>query len=331
MVKNGIIILLMLLSGVLVKAQQVTNVYAEQQGNILVVHYILQTDSPCEVSLHVSMDAGKTWSSPLKNVAGDVGQNIASGARSITWNVLQEQEQLLGSAIQFKVMANGKKWFEPELVFVQGGTFQMGSNSGDEDEKPAHSVTLSDFSVGKFEVTQAQWKEIMGTAPSIFSGCDNCPVEHVSWDDVQSFIQKLNARTGKSYRLPTEAEWEYAARGGNKSKGFTYSGSNDLAAVAWYDSNSGSITHPVGQKFANELRIYDMNGNVWEWCSDWYGAYSSSTQTNPKGISSGQFRVVRGGSWSDSANDCRSSIRRSYYTGRGNDFLGFRLVLSPVR
>ena len=160
-----------------------------------------------------------------------------------------------------------------EMVFVKGGTFMMGatpeqgSDAGD-GEKPVHSVTVSDFYIGKYEVTQAQWKAVMGKNPSHYKG-ENRPVERVSWYDIQKFIEKLNAKTGKRYRLPTEAEWEYAARGGNQSKGYKYSGSNDIGSVAWYTNNSGDRTHPVGQKQPNELGLYDMTGNVWEWCSDW--------------------------------------------------------------
>jgi formylglycine-generating enzyme required for sulfatase activity len=217
-----------------------------------------------------------------------------------------------------------RKPYEPEMVRVEGGTFTMGCTSeqgGDcyDDEKPTHQVTVSSFQIGKYEVTQAQWRAVMGNNPSHFSGCDNCPVENVSWNNVQDFIRKLNQQTGKRYRLPTEAEWEFAARGGNKSKGHKYSGGNNLNSVAWYDDNSGSKTHPVGQKQANELGIYDMSGNVWEWCEDWYGDYSSSPQTNPKGPSYGSRRVLRGGSWYSDAKYCRVSNRVSNYPGSRND------------
>ena len=219
---------------------------------------------------------------------------------------------------------------EPEMVYVEGGKFQMGSSSGDSNEQPVHSVTLSSFNIGKYEVTQAQWKAVMGSnPPSLFSGCDNCPVEPVSWNDVQEFIRKLNAQTGKNYRLPTEAEWEYAARGGKQSRGYTYSGSNDLGSVAWYYANSGSKTHAVGDKQANELGIYDMSGNVEEWCSDWYGNYSSYNETNPTGASSGQFRVLRGGSWG--AYPCRTVLRDWLNPDSYSVIIGFRLVLPAVR
>ena len=181
------------------------------------------------------------------------------------------------------------------------------------------------------EVTQAQWKAVMGSNPSNFSGCDNCPVENVSWNDVQQYIQKLNAQTGKNYRLPTEAEWEYAAKGGKSTRGYTYSGSNDIGSVAWYYDNSGSKTHAVGTKQANELGIYDMTGNVWEWCSDWYGNYSSYSVTNPTGVTSGGNRVLRGGSWSSNADNCRTTFRYRGIPGGRNYSDGFRLVLPAVR
>jgi formylglycine-generating enzyme required for sulfatase activity len=218
-----------------------------------------------------------------------------------------------------------------EMIFVEGGTFQMGSSSGFSDEKPVHSVTLSAFNIGKYEVTQAQWTAVMGNNPSSFSGCENCPVENVSWNDVQQYISKLNSQTGKNYRLPTEAEWEFSARGGKSSKGFTYSGSNDLNAVAWNTDNSGSKTHAVGGKQANELGVYDMTGNVWEWCSDWSGTYNSYSETNPTGASSGQFRVLRGGSWFGNAGYCRAALRFRFNPASRINHYGFRLVLPAVR
>ena len=211
-----------------------------------------------------------------------------------------------------------------EMIYVKGCTFQMGSNLGD-DEKPVHSVTVSDFYMGKYEVTQDQWKAIMGDNPSKFKG-DNLPVEQVRWNDVQEFINKLNTKTGKSYRLPTEAEWEYAARGGDKSNGYKYSGSNTLGDVAWYDGNSNNTTHAVGSKQPNELGIYDMSGNVWDWCSDRYGKYSSNAQSNPTGPSSGSLRVFRGGSWNGFAQVCRTADRCGYYPGDHHGNIGFRLV-----
>ena len=173
----------------------------------------------------------------------------------------------------------------------------------------------------------------MGSDPPnlSFKGCDQCPVEGVSWNDVQEFITKLKRKTNKTYRLPTEAEWEYAARGGNKSRGYTYSGSNSVGDVAWYSENSGSQTHPVGQKQANELGIYDMTGNVWEWCGDWYDSdyYKGSPAFNPEGPSSGSYRVSRGGGWGNYPRSCRTSHRGYNTPGARLDYLGFRLVFVP--
>jgi formylglycine-generating enzyme required for sulfatase activity len=219
-----------------------------------------------------------------------------------------------------------------QMVLVRGGTFTMGGTSeqgsdGDSDEKPTHRVTLSSFYIGKYELTQAQWKTVMGSNPNNFKG-DNLPVEQVSWNDVQEFIRKLNVKTGKDYRLPTEAEWEYAARGGASSRGYKYSGSNNVGEVAWYWDNSGSKTHIVGTKASNELGIYDMSGNVWEWCSDWHGAYSSSAQTNPTGPFSGSARVLRGGSCGLDAQLVRVPYRYFYTPGNRGDGLGFRLARS---
>ena len=217
------------------------------------------------------------------------------------------------------------------MVEVEGGTFTLGATpeqgrDADQDEKPTHEVTLSSYYIGKYEVTQRLWQAVMGSNPSKFKG-DNRPVECVSWDDCQAFIRKLNQLTGKHFRLPTEAEWEYAARGGNRSKGYKYAGSDNIDNVAWYDDNSGSTTHDVGLKQPNELGLYDMSGNVWEWCSDGYGSYSSSAQTNPRGASSGSNRVYRGGSWIYYAGCCRVSFR-GYDTPDSPRFnLGLRLVL----
>ena len=217
------------------------------------------------------------------------------------------------------------------MIYVSGGTFTMGATSEMTDpldwEKPTHQVTLSSYYIGETEVTQALWKAVMGSNPSLFTG-DDLPVEKVSWNDCQTFISKLNALTGKRFRLPTEAEWEFAARGGNKSRHTQYSGSSRSDDVAWYKDNSGYNTQPVKTKQPNELGIYDMTGNVCEWCQDWFGDYSSYAQTNPTGASSGSFRVLRGGCWYYSPRYCRSSCRGSTTPEHSDYFLGLRLVLS---
>ena len=217
------------------------------------------------------------------------------------------------------------------MVYVEGGTFTMGAtpeqgSDAYDAEKPAHQVTLSSFSIGKYEVTQEEWQAVMGSNPSYFKGAKR-PVETVSWNDCQEFIRKLNQMTGMRFRLPTEAEWEYAARGGNRSQGYKYSGSDNLGSVAWYSDNSGNETHPVGQKSPNELGLYDMIGNVWECCQDWYGRYSSGSQTNPTGPSSGSYRVYRGGSWAYFARYCRFSSRNSIMPSLCDGSIGLRLAL----
>ena len=226
------------------------------------------------------------------------------------------------------------------MVRVEGGTFMMGATAEQTGaynfEKPAHQVTLSTYYIGQTEVTQALWKAVMGETPTtdddqwgpeIGLG-DNYPAYNISYNDVLSFISKLNSLTGRTFRMPTEAEWEYAARGGNKSKGYLYSGGNTLDNVGWYYENSSSKTHPVAQKAANELGLYDMSGNVEEWCSDWYGSYSSSSQTNPTGPSTGSYRVLRGGGWLNFATRCRVAYRNYFSPSYRVNFYGVRLALS---
>ena len=245
-----------------------------------------------------------------------------------TAKVFDEIVDSYGNSI---ITLNGSVVFK--MIAVEGGTFQMGATSEQgndalDSEKPVHSVTLSDYYIGETEVTQELWTAVMGSNPSYFSGYPQRPVEKVSWNDCQEFITKLNQLTGKNFRLPTEAEWEYAARGGNKSQGYKYSGSNTIGDVAWYTDNSSSQTHDVKTKQANELGIYDMSGNVWEWSQDWYGDYSSSSQTNPTGPSSGSYRVLRGGSRSSFARGCRVSNRNYCDPGGRGSSLGLRLSLS---
>ena len=227
------------------------------------------------------------------------------------------------------------------MVKVYGGTFIMGATSEQgsdykDDEKPTHCVTLSDYRIGKYEVTQEEWQAVMGNNPSYFKG-DKNPVENVSWNDCQEFVKKLNLQTGLNFSLPTEAQWEFAARGGNMSKGYKYSGSNDLFSVGWFShlntygdnkGNSGGETHPVGQKQPNELGLYDMSGNVWEWCSDAWYSYDCSSATNPK-HEGDSFRMYRGGSYADFPCICRVSFRDALSLGYSSFYLGLRLVINP--
>ncbi len=249
------------------------------------------------------------------------------------------------------------------MIKVEGGTFKIGAQSTDpngenydseawENEQPVHSVTLDDYYIGETEVTQELWEAVMGTTIEqqrqeaeedwgadcvLYGQGATYPMYYISWKECQEFIAKLNQLTGKEFCLPTEAEWEYAARGGNKSRGYKYSGSNTIGEVSWYRDNAYDVgysspaygTHPVGTKSPNELGLYDMSGNVWEWCSDWYGEYSSSSQTNPTGPTSRSYRVLRGGSWFDDARGCRVSNRDINGQGYRYGNYGFRLALRP--
>lgn len=293
----------------------------------------IQPENSEMLMTHCKIYKEKGWIEEAKEDA-ERGMDLAT--KEGKWELLTEfrrlQEELSKieepdkTRIDFSV---GKVTFW--MVKVKGGTFMMGATAeqgsdADGDEKPAHQVTLSDYYIGETVVTQELWKAVMGNNPSNWKGY-KLPVERVSWEDAQEFIKKLNRETGRTFRLPTEAEWEYAARGGKKSKGYKYSGSNSLDEVAWYDGNSGDKTHPVKGKKANVLGLYDMSGNVWEWCQDWFGEYSGKAEANPQGASSGAVRVCRGGSWFNIARDCRVSLRGGITPTTRYDTLGFRLVV----
>ena len=265
---------------------------------------------------------------------------------------LKEQSQLLAEpkaqvsgeqpeAVSPEIpVGDTKEWTDPltgmEFVWVPEGCFQMGSPEDEKgrssDEGPVHEVCLDGFWMGKYEVTQTQWQQMMGNNPSNFTG-ENLPVENVSWNDVQEFLQTLNKQAGKEmYRLPTEAEWEYAARAGTETT-YSFGGDTDkLDDYAWYSSNSGSQTHPVGELKPNAWELYDVHGNVWEWCQDWYDKeyYSKSPQENPQGLSSGTYRVLRGGSWGNAPNNCRSANRGRNPPDYWSNFFGFRVVVGSA-
>ena len=306
--------------------------YESEEGTVK-----LKASAPSNLQITLSKEAASTnqisqttllqQAQPQQPVAQTqpVSSMASSSTTSTSSNIIDSSTS--GSIITIHV----KDGINIEMVKVEAGSFNMGATpemeNPNEDEKPVHRVTLTNnYYIGKYEVTQALWKIVMGSNPSNSKG-DNLPVEKVSWNDCQKFISKLNKLTGKSFRLPTEAEWEYAARGGNKSRGYQYSGSNTIGDVAWYDGNSGSKTHAVGTKQPNELGAFDMTGNVWEWCQDWFNRYSSSPQTNPIGAVSGSCRVYRGGSCCYSGY-CRCSCRFDGTPDFRNGDLGLRLVLS---
>lgn len=218
-----------------------------------------------------------------------------------------------------------------KMLPVSGGTFIMGctTEQGFEcfaDERPKHQVTLSDYYIGTYPVTQRQWELVMGSNPSRNKDCPDCPVENVSWRDAMNYIRKLNLETGMNYSLPTEAQWEYAARGGQNSNGSKFAGHGDIYLAGWFNLNSQWRTNPVGNKSVNSLGLYDMSGNVWEWCRDWYGSYNSDDKINPIGPASGAYRVLRGGSWSNLPRYCRVSARQKEKPNRHTGNIGFRLV-----
>ena len=229
----------------------------------------------------------------------------------------------------------GQNWTDPvtgmEFVFVPTGCYQMGSNSGGADEKPVHEVCLDGFWMGKFEVTQGQWKKIMGRNPSGFQSGEDFPVEQVSWDNTKEFISVLNRQARNSFSLPTEAQWEYAARSGGQDQ--IYAGGNDVNSVAWYNGNSGRKTHMIGTKTPNGLGIYDMSGNIWEWCEDVYdkNAYSKHFRNNPLVTFGSNSHVSRGGSWNYGPRNMRAAYRIGYSADLRCSDLGFRLCLSRVR
>jgi formylglycine-generating enzyme len=279
---------------------------------------------------------GNAWEQGQKKI--DSLQRDLAQVRSSLDALERRMAQMGGTAVEIE--------YSIPLTYVEGGTYEMGSNDWDWT-KPIHTVTVDSFYIGTYEVTQDIYEQVMGNNPSKWEG-SRLPVEQVTWHDAIAFANALSRRDGleevytingqnvtcdwtkQGYRLPTEAEWEYAARGGQESQGYTYAGSNTVGDVAWYRDNSSSKTHEVGGKKANELDLYDMSGNVWEWCWDWYGGYSAGAQTNPTGPSSGSGRVFRGGSWFHYATHVRSA-NRFYNTPSDRYYaIGFRLVL-PVQ
>ena len=369
-----IVLLLLLFLPAVAGAAEVRNLTMQQSGEQIILRYDLvgrlgERKADVTVVLQIGAERHEAGKLTLK---GDFGRGVALGrGKRITWDVLKDFPAGFEGDVSWDVTSSGPAVAAAtatpspsppaattaatrpsssagaftdattgmEFVFVKGGCYEMGDTFGDgeADEKPVHEVCLDGFSMGKYEVTQGQWKIVMGSPPPqlAFKDCgDNCPVERVSWNDIQEFIGKLNRRAGKSYRLPTEAEWEYAARsGGKREKWAGTSDESSLGEYAWYDGNSGSKTHPVGQKRPNALGLYDMTGNVWEWCQDWYGDkyYANSSRNNPQGPDSGTYRVLRGGSWIDRPWIVRAADRNGSDPANRGYSSGFRLVLPAPR
>ena len=335
---------LFVLLATMVSAQNISNVDFHQEGDEIVITYDLDESSP--IGVYVSLDGGKSYKE-MRSIQGDVGKSVLPGKKRMVWKVLDDIPDGLVGQCQFEVSTNlfvsGKDFIETALginmkmVYVKGGDFLMGGTleQGEDvsdEEKPIRRVTLDSYYIGAFEITQRQWERVMGNNPSYFKKGDNYPVECVSWEDVQVFCRRLSDQTGKKYVLPTEAQWEYAARG-RKSKDTKYSGSWSADAVAWNMDNSGRSTHPVGTKRPNALGLYDMSGNVWEWCQDWSGKYRTDDILNPTGASSrsyiGPYRVLRGGSYY-AAERCGAVAGRGcgIQNERREDY-GFRVVFLP--
>jgi len=338
---------------------EVSNVNFAQRtdGSMLIDVYYDVFDADGDtltVNMEASDDGGETWTVSCNSISGDFGENVISGTgKHIVWNFGSEQPGIFSEVYRVRILADDNISQQIEgMVFVEGGTFNNGTSD----------VTVSSFYLGQYEVTQSEYEEVMGNNPSYFTGVTNGPVEMVSWYDAIEYSNRRSmdegltpcysystygtdpddwptgwnsnyqnhtnvscSWTADGYRLPTEAEWHFAARGGNQTHNYTYSGSNNIDEVAWYSGNSGGTTHTVGTKAANELGTFDMSGNVWEWVWDIYGSYPGGFQTNPHGAVSGYTRVFRGGSWYSDADYCTVSLRYSGYATYSYHNIGFRL------
>lgn len=349
----SLVVVFLLMASPLVAAE-IRNLKTGQQENRAFAVYDLY-GKPGERTADVKIVleiGGERYDGDKLALSGDFGKGVKVGTRkTVYWDVLKDMPSGFEgdlfwnvevitpggqavSGLSAPVGDSGRKEITDqatmiELVYVPAGCFKMGdaTGSGDGDERPAHEVCLDGFYIGKYEVTQAQWQTVMGTNPSFFKKCgQKCPVENVSWADANRFIKKLTALSGKNYRLPTEAEWEYAARSGGKAQRF--SGTDDkVASVGWYELNADGVTHPVGEKLPNEIGIFDMSGNIAEWVQDWKSNYSATAEKNPSGQSAGKYKVVRGGSWLDEVTTLRTTYRSELNPKVRTNLVGMRVLL----
>ena len=327
-----------------IKGNVISEIFVTQSGIDLTVEDELLSVESIGNTLSIPISSNTQWTFDNHinwcEVSKDENNLIVIVQRNYSMSERSGTISIYAGDVSFDITISqaGCQWFESfEMIEVEGGTFYMGAQADDSSEtnfdasayqieSPVHQVTVSSYAIGKFEVTQDQWIAAMGNNPSNIIG-DNLPVESITWEQVQSFISILNEQSGLNYRLPTEAEWEYAAKGGCESNGYMYSGNSVLNACGWYYSNSEATTHEVGSKIPNELGIYDMSGNVREWCNDWFEYYSSSIVENPQGAFDGSTKVNRGGSWTTPSVNCRNTYRHTNYPYESAVDLGFRLVL----
>jgi len=320
---------------------EVKNVIAAQNFNDIIVSYDLLSENESlryTVSLYCSTNGGKVFGDPLRNTKGDVGFNVTPGeGKKITWGVLEEHRQFVYDDVVFKVKVRANTSGIIDLVLVEGGSFTMGNILGEEDEKPAHVVQLSNFYISKHEITVKQYKEYCektrkSMPESNVQWLDYHPITYVSWEDAKGYCHWLSETTGEKYRLPTEAEWEYAAKGGMNEDQDTKATRSETDKYAWHKGNTGGYGHyQVGKLKPNELGIYDIIGNVWEWCEDWYGKtyYTYSPGLNPPGPPNGKIKVARGGSWREPGEKISETYRFYQSPTSRTNYVGFRVVKEP--
>lgn len=318
---------LILLCSIPTNAQSIENIRTTSGNEKIFITYDLVGDPRTAIDIHVRIKLNDSKEINPSSVVGDLKGVLPGRNKRIEWDALKEIGDFDGKVlVQLTIKSslhNVIEDLERSMIFIQGGTFTMGSG-GYRD--PYHSVTLSSYKIGKYEITQAQWLAVMGFNPA-GKKCMECPVIGVSWNDAVDFLKKLNKLTGKNYRLPTEAEWEYAAKGGAESKDYEYSGSNKHEEVAWLVFSKGELM-PVGQKKPNELGLYDMSGNAREWCLDWFDTYPIKHQVNPEGPISGEYRVYRGGGRYDGKDAARVNSRDYGAPEDRSTLNGLRVVLA---